>query len=114
MSKKQVVIKEKNYVTAWTSIFSITMFFISFFSSYLTVGHEITSAFVKSVFVLIVAHIISNILVLIWRFMIPKEQWLLIVHGPPEIQSRSQKRNALLEGMQNGVGELELGLQGIE
>ena len=99
---KQVIIKERNYVNAWTSIFSIVMFFIAFFSAYFTSGLELSSAFVKSVFVLIVAHIISNILVMIWRFMIPKNEWMLIVHGPPETLSRSQKRNALLSELENG------------
>ncbi|MCL2065041.1 MAG: hypothetical protein FWG98_11840 [Candidatus Cloacimonetes bacterium] len=110
MNKKRTEIKERNYVAAWTSIFSITMFFIAFFNSYLQVGHELTTAFVKSIFVLIVAHIIANILIFVWRFVMPKEQWLLIVHGPPDIPSRSQKRSALLKEMENRVEELDLGV----
>ena len=98
---KPLVIKEKNYANSWSNIFSLLMFFISFFTSYIVVGYDISSAFVKGVFVLIVSNIISKILLLIWRYSIPKEQWLIMVHGAPAIDSRSQKRKALLEAELN-------------
>jgi len=67
------------------------MFFISFFAAYFVSGNELSSAFVRSCFIFIVANILSRILVIVWNCSIPKDQWLLIVHGPPTVDSRSVK-----------------------
>jgi len=84
-------IKEKHYTNSWMTIFSILMFFVSFFAAYFVSGNELSNAFVRSCFVLIVANVLSRILVIVWNCSIPKDQWLLIVHGPPSIDSRSVK-----------------------
>ena len=97
---KQMVIKEKHYVGAWANICSIFMFFIAFFTAFFVVGHELSSSFVKSVFVLVVTNIIAKGLVLLWQVAIPKEQWLLMVHGAPAIDSRSMKRQALIDALE--------------
>ena len=96
MTKNKTELREKQYINSWTTMFSIVMFFIAFFSAYFAVGHDLSVAFVKSMFVLIVTHIVSKIIIMIWRFAIPKEQWALIVHGPPHVDSRSEKRNAAI------------------
>jgi hypothetical protein len=82
-------IKQNDYTNSWISIFSIMMFFIAFFSAFFVAGNEIGGTFMKAVVVLIVTNIIARTLVTIWHFMVPKQQWLLIAHGPPEVDSRS-------------------------
>jgi len=104
---KQAVLKEKQYVNAWTSICSTLMFFISFFTAYFVSGNEITTAFVKSVFILIVTNVILKGLVLIWQLSIPKEQWMLMVHGAPAVDSRSTKRNSILDQLVNDENEVD-------
>ena len=101
------MIKQKNYENAYASIFSIIIFFISFFAAYFVAANDISVAFVKSGFVLIITYAVAKILILIWRFAMPKDEWLLIVHGPPSIESRSVKRNALLNTNGNGGLEFE-------
>jgi hypothetical protein len=81
--------REKHYTTSWVNIFSIIMFFVSFFTAYFVSGNELSNAFVKSCYVIFVANVLSRILVFVWNLAIPKEQWLLIAHGPPEVESRS-------------------------
>ena len=85
------MIKEKQYTKAWVSIFSILMFFISFFATYFGSGIEIGTAFVRAVFVLFITNLIARFLVFLWQISIPRDQWLLIVHGPPDVLSRSEK-----------------------
>ena len=80
---------EKHYTNSWIMIVTIMMFFISFFAAYFVSGNELSSAFVKSCFVLFVANILSRILVMVWNLTIPKDQWMLLVHGPPPIERRS-------------------------
>jgi len=92
MTTKQLELREKNYVNAWTTIFSVVMFFISFFTAYFGVGQDLSVAFIKSMFVLFVAHILSKILIFVWKISIPHEQWMFIVHGRPPVDSRSEKR----------------------
>ena len=87
--RKPIVIREKHYTNQWVSITSIMMFFIAFYGAYFVANLEMSLAFVKSCFVLIVANIMTRGLVIFWNAFIPKNEWLLIVHGPPEVDSRS-------------------------
>ena len=89
--KEKRAVKATQYSNAWVTIFSILMFFFSFFGSYFVVGREMGLTFVKAVIVLIVSNIISRILVMLWNFTIPKDQWALIVHGPPQVESRTER-----------------------
>jgi hypothetical protein len=89
--KKHVEIKSDHYASAWVTIFSIFLFFVSFFTCYFVGTQDIASAFIRSVVVLIFANIIGRLLVMMWHFAIPKQQWALIVHGPPPVDSRSTR-----------------------
>jgi small-conductance mechanosensitive channel len=90
-SKKPVVIKEKNYTEAWISIITIFVFFIAFFMAYFVGGHALESTFVKSIVIFIVANIISRGIVIVWQMSYTKQEWLLIAHGPPQVDSRTEK-----------------------
>jgi len=96
-----LLVREKPYINAWISICSIMMFFVSFFMAYIMKGNDIGVTFVKSVVILVVSNVIARILALIWQVIIPKDQWLLMVHGRPEVDSRSERKikeaNRLLE-----------------
>jgi len=89
--KEKRAIIANHYSNSWITIFSIVMFFISFFGSYFVVGREMGLTFVKAVIVLVVANIMSRILVMLWNYTIPKDQWVLIVHGPPHVESRTER-----------------------
>ena len=89
--EKPIEIKEQHYTNSWVMIMSLTLFFISFFTSYFVSANEITSAFIKSVVVMLISHAILYCLVKLWEFSIPKAEWMLIVHGPPMVDSRSQR-----------------------
>jgi hypothetical protein len=86
--KSKTQVSPQHYTNAWISIFSIMMFFISFFGSYFVSGNEISVAFVKAVIVFFVSNLIARVLVFMWHISIPRDQWLLIVHGPPQVDSR--------------------------
>jgi len=86
-----------HYSNAWVSIFSIMMFFISFFMAYVMKGHDIGTTFVRSVIMLVVTNLIARFLVVMWQVIIPRDQWLLIVHGPPEVDSRTTRKQKALE-----------------
>ena len=88
--QKRMEIREKHYTTQWVAITSIMMFFIAFYGAYFVAHLELNLAFVKSCFVLIVANIMLKTLVWVWNIFISKNEWLLIVHGPPDVDSRSQ------------------------
>jgi len=105
---------EKHYTNSWIMIVTIMMFFISFFASYFVSGNELSSAFVKSCFVLFVANILSRILVIVWNLTIPKDQWMLIVHGPPAVERRSvrmqkERKNINLEAEIEEDDEMVMG-----
>jgi len=87
-----MLIREKPYVNAWISICSIMLFFISFFMAYVIKGHDIGTTFVKSAVILVVANLIARLLVMIWQVIIPKDQWLLMVHGRPDVDSRTDRK----------------------
>jgi len=87
---KSFMITEHHYTNQWLSIVSILMFFVSFYGAYFIAELEISLAFVKSCFVLIVANIIFRSLIVFWNIFIPEKEWLLIVNGRPEIDSRSR------------------------
>ena len=99
------VLREKHYTTAWVNIFSIIVFFISFFTAYFVSGIELTGAFVRSCFVLFVANILSRILVFVWNLSIPKDQWLLIAHGPPPIEKRSVRMQKVRQDLTKEITE---------
>ena len=84
-------IKEKHYTNSWATIFSILMFFASFFLTYFNAKNDLGIAFIKSFFILIVSYVIARILVAIWHVSIPREQWMILVHGPQEVDSRQVK-----------------------
>lgn len=86
------MVKEKDYIKAWLSIFSILNFFIAFFTSYFTVSNNLVTSFIRAVIVYIVSFIVGKIIIILWKVSIPKDEWLLIVHGKPKVDSRSQKR----------------------
>ena len=96
------MIRQKQYTNAWTSIVSIIMFFISFFSSYFVGRNEIDIAFVRSAIIMIVCQLIAKIMVSLWHFAIPKEQWLIATHGMPEVQRRSERNNKERTNIEEG------------
>jgi len=81
-----------HYTTNWISLVSITMFLITFYSSFFGLQQNVSISFVKSCFTLLVVYLILKSLVFLWNFIIPRDQWQLIVHGPPQTESRTEMK----------------------
>ena len=85
----KVEIYERHYTKQWISITSILLFFIAFYGAYFIADLDISHAFVKSFFALIIINIIFRSLVMFWNIFIPRDEWMYIVQGPPHVDSRS-------------------------
>ncbi|MCK9330167.1 MAG: hypothetical protein PHY08_02920 [Candidatus Cloacimonetes bacterium] len=95
------MIKSKDYTNSWLNIFSIINFFISFYISYFNISYSIASAFIRAATVLIIANVVGRILICLWKFAFPKNEWLLLVHGKPKVERRS-KQPLDIEGFETG------------
>ncbi len=88
------MIKKNDYTKSWLNIFSILNFFISFYISYFSSSSAIASAFIRATTVLIIANVVGRFLIFLWHLSLPKDEWLLLVHGKPAVERRSKINNS--------------------
>lgn len=60
---------------------SLLMFFITFAINYLVVSSTIFEAFIRGIFTYFMAAVVTSILLLLWRFAFPDQEWKIILES---------------------------------
>jgi cation transport ATPase len=89
--KERIDVQEKHYTHCWVMIFSIALFFISFLFSYFGTRNTMSSSFISAVVVLFVSGLLLHVIIKLWQLFLPKSEWMMLVHGPPVTDSRTQR-----------------------
>lgn len=96
------MIKKRQYVNAWVNIVSILMFFVTFFTAYTVASLDLSGAFVRAIFSMIISSFVARLLAFLWSSAFSPQEMSLLVKGPPEVPKRT---SAVLNELEGQLGQ---------